>query len=266
MGLKRKLSEGSVLSVQVVWSSVTVEDVAHRRMRLRPRWSHSVRLGWGTWPTHCSCFWLHFNLLHFLGGLHRPQWQLVRGVHRVFMALRVPLHVLVSREIHKDLEHQWGDEYQGRHVRDKIERWSSTALTWTFLWLSPPHHPPVKQTELVVQTVGGMWMSCQTGAVKHQVSASPHSECQFDNFDQLRKRIKQSFFPRWSLLNVRPTQSRGAHKEPCAAFHCAVNMAAVQTSAVWWGKVTEGRKQHNGSYKKMRALLFPEGLSAGGWM
>lgn len=182
------------------------------------------------------------------------------------MALRVPLHVLVLREIHKDLKYQQGNEYEERHKDRKIR--TQTALKGP-VDVPPaltPHHPPLKQTEVVVQTVGRMWMRRQTRAVKHQVSVSAHSECQFDIFDQLRKRIKQSFFPPWSLLNVGPTPSCGAHKEPCVAFHCAVNV--LQLSDVWSDTdfCSAGKKQQNGSNKMMRALLFPERLSAGGWM
>lgn len=45
---------------------------------------------------------------------------------------------------------------------------------WTFPYSShyyPPAPPlSLKQTEIVVQTTGCMWMSCQTRAMKHQVS------------------------------------------------------------------------------------------------
>ncbi len=54
-----------------------------------------------------------------------------------------------------------------------------------------------------------------------------HSECQFDIFDQLRKRIKQSFFSLWCPFNVRRNQSYGVHKKLCV-FHCAVNIAVVR--------------------------------------
>lgn len=55
-----------------------------------------------------------------------------------------------------------------------------------------------------------------------------HSECQFDIFDQLRKRIKQSFSPSVILIYVRLNQSNAVHKKLRVVFHCAVNISAVQ--------------------------------------
>lgn len=107
--------------------------------------------------------------------------------------------------------------------------------------LPPPRPPSASKTNRTSGTDSGVHANelPDRGCEASSQRLGSHCECQFDIFDQLRKRIKQSFFPPWSLLNVRPEQSCGARKEPCVAFHCAVNTAAVQTRAVGGGKVTE---------------------------
>lgn len=195
-------------------------------------WSHPFALKLYCWTTTCDVKAL--QPLCFLWGLHSFQWQLIWGVHSVVIGLRVILLRLVPCKIHKDLEYKPGKKVlEGKckvkktHTQNihSSKELVDISLPILFLTLPPPFASKTNRNSGTDNRVHVNELP-DKGYEASSKRLSSHSECQFDIFDQLRKRIKQSFFSLWCPFYVRRNQSYGVHKKSvcislCCKHHCS---------------------------------------------